>query len=277
MSLGEEGGEKPGLKLNDRSLSRSFKRPDVMSGHSKWSSIKRKKGATDVKRGKIFSKLIREITIAAREGGGDPGSNPRLRSAIQKGKDNSMPADNIDKAIKRGTGELEGATYEEHVYEGYGPGGVAIYIEAMTDNKNRTTSEIRHLFSRNNGNMGESGCVAWMFDKKGVIVVEGDKIEEDDLLELAIDAGAEDVKSEDGEFEIITASEDFAPVRKALEAAAIPSSLAELSMIPSNTIKLEGKDAQRMLDLVEVLEDQDDVQNVYANFDISEEVMAEAA
>ena len=247
-----------------------------MSGHSKWSSIKRKKGASDVKRGKIFSKIIREITIVAREGGGDLNANSRLRTAVQKAKDNSMPADNIEKAIKRGIGELEGEAFEEHVYEGYGPGGVAVYVEVMTDNKNRTIGEVRHIFSKNGGNLGENGCVAWMFTKKGLIVVEGELVEEDELLEIALESGSEDVKGVDGDFEITTAPEDFSAVLKALEEKEIAFSLAELSMIPANTIKLEGKEAQRMLNLMEFLEDQDDVQNVSANFDISEEVMAES-
>jgi YebC/PmpR family DNA-binding regulatory protein len=248
-----------------------------MSGHSKWSTIKHKKGAADAKRGKIFTKLIREISIAARQGGGDASSNSRLRHAIQKARDNSMPGENIERAIKRGTGELEGSSLEEHTYEGYGPGGVAIYVEVMTDNRNRTTSEIRHLFSKNGGNLGESGCVSWMFAKKGLIVVGKDKVGEDELLELVLNAGAEDVKSTNGDFEVTTAPEDFASVRKAIEEKGIAFSLAEVSMVPSSTVRLEGKDAQRMLGLMEALEDHDDVQNVYANFDIPEEVMAEAA
>ncbi len=244
-----------------------------MSGHSKWSSIKHKKGAADAKRGKIFTRLIREITVAARMGGGDPTGNPRLRSAIAAAKAENMPKENIERGIKKGTGELEGTSYEENSYEGYGPGGVAVLVDCLTDNRNRTVAEVKHAFERHGGNLGEPGCVSWMFDKKGRIVVEKDKVEEEKLLDLALEAGAEDVNEEEGEFEVITDPGDFEGVREAVESAGIPYSLAEISMIPKNTVKLEGKKAQQMLNLMQVLEDNDDVSNVYANFDIPDEVM----
>lgn len=244
-----------------------------MSGHSKWSSIKHKKGAADAKRGKIFTRLIREITVAARMGGGDPAGNPRLRAAISAAKAENMPKDNIERAIKKGTGELEGTSYEESSYEGYGPGGVAVLVDCLTDNKNRTVAEVKHAFERHGGNLGEPGCVAWMFDKKGLIVLEKDQVDEEKLLDLALEAGAEDVNDEESEFEIITDPADFDAVKGLIEAANLPYTLAEISMIPKNTVKLEGKKAQQMLSLMQALEDNDDVSNVYANFDIPDEVM----
>jgi YebC/PmpR family DNA-binding regulatory protein len=244
-----------------------------MSGHSKWSSIKHKKGAADAKRGKIFTRIIREITVAARIGGGDPNGNPRLRTAILAGKAENMPKENIDRAIKKGTGELEGVSYEEANYEGYGPGGVAVLVDCLTDNKNRTVADIKYLFERHGGNLGEPGCVAWIFAKKGLIVVERDQVDEEKLLELALEAGAEDVHEEEGEFEVITDPSDLETVREAIEKAGIPHAVAEISMIPKNTVKLEGKKAQQMVNLMSGLEDNDDVSNVYANFDIPDEVM----
>jgi YebC/PmpR family DNA-binding regulatory protein len=249
-----------------------------MSGHSKWATTKHKKAAADAKRGKIFTKLIREITIASRIGGGDPDGNPRLRTAILKAKEQNMPADNIKKAIQRGTGELPGVNYEEAVYEGYGPGGVAMLVEITSDNKNRTVSEIRHIFSKNGGNMGEAGCVAWMFHKKGYITVEKAKADEEKLMTLALEAGAEDMRSDDEQnYEIISAPGDFEKVKKALADDKVEMPFAELTMIPQNYIRLEGKDAEQMLRLMEALEEHDDVQNVYANFDIPSEIMEKAA
>lgn len=245
-----------------------------MSGHSKWSSIKHKKGAVDAKRGKIFSKLNKEITVAARMGGGgDPASNPRLRTAIQAAKNENMPKDNIERAIKKGTGELEGANYEENIYEGYGPGGAAVFVESLTDNKNRAVSEIRHIFSKGGGNLGENGCVAWMFDKKGYIAVEKGAVEEDTLMETAIDAGAEDVREDNNNFEIITAPMDFESVKTAMDNASIPCLLAEITMLPQSTTTLEGKEAEQMVKLMETLEDCDDVQKVYTNADIPDEIL----
>jgi YebC/PmpR family DNA-binding regulatory protein len=244
-----------------------------MSGHSKWSSIKHKKGAADAKRGKVFTKLIKEITVAARMGGGDPDGNPRLRSAIAAAKAENMPKENIERGIKKGTGELEGVNYEETSYEGYGPGGVAVLVDCLTDNKNRAVAELKHLFERHGGSLGEPGCVAWMFDKKGLIVLEKDKVDEESLLDLALEAGAEDVKDEGSEFEVITDTSDFESVRKAIEDAGLPYSVAEIAMIPKNTVKVEGKQAQQTLSLLQALEDNDDVNHVYANFDISDDVM----
>ena len=244
-----------------------------MSGHNKWSTIKRKKGAADAKRGKIFSKLIKEITIAARMGGGDIEGNPRLRTAVLAARAANMPKENIERAIKRGTGEIEGASYEEVTYEGYGPGGVAVLVEALTDNKNRTVAEVRHLFDKHGGNLGESGCVAWLFDKKGVVTVDSSGVSEDEIMEIAIDAGALDVKTEGDTYEIVTEPQDFEAVRKAVEDKAWKIELADLTMIPQNTIKLEGKKAEQMLKLMDSLDDHDDLQRVYANFDISEEEM----
>lgn len=245
-----------------------------MSGHSKWATTKHKKAAADAKRGKIFTKLIKELTVAARIGGGDPDGNPRLRMAILKSKENNMPADNIKRAVMKGTGELPGVTYEELVYEGYGPGGTALLVEIVTDNKNRTVSEIRHVFSKNGGNMGEAGSVAWMFQKRGYIVVEKAKADEDTLMTLALDAGAEDMKTDDAEqFEIFTAPSEFERVKKAVEGKGIPIALAEISQVPQTYVRLEGRDAEQMLRLMEALEDHDDVQKVHANFDIDQTVM----
>ena len=244
-----------------------------MSGHSKWSTTKRKKGKADAQRGKLFSKLIKEITVAAREGGGDPNSNPRLRQVMQTAKSSNMPADNIDRAIKKGTGELPGVTYEDVNYEGYGPGGIALLVEVTTDNKNRTVADIRHILTRRNGHLGETGSVAWMFEQKGYIVVNKDACEEDQLLDVALEAGAEDMKAEEDAYEITTAPADFDTVRNALDEKKIPYTEAELTKIPKNTIKLEGKNAEQALTLMEELEDHDDVQHVYTNFDIDEEIM----
>ncbi|MBW1680847.1 MAG: YebC/PmpR family DNA-binding transcriptional regulator [Deltaproteobacteria bacterium] len=244
-----------------------------MSGHSKWSTIKHKKGAADARRGKIFTKLIKEITVAARLGGGDPDSNPRLRQAIAAAKAQNMPKENIERGIKKGTGELEGVNYEEVNYEGYGPGGTAVLVECLTDNRNRAVAEVKHLFERNGGSLGEPGCVSWMFQKKGLIALEKDKVDEDELLDVALEAGAEDVREEDTVFEVTVEPSDFEAVRKAIEDAGMPYTLAEITMIPQNTVKLEGKKAQQMLNLMQALEDNDDVNHVYANFDIPDEVM----
>jgi YebC/PmpR family DNA-binding regulatory protein len=244
-----------------------------MSGHSKWSSIKHKKAATDAKRGKIFTKLIKEITVAARMGGGDLDANPRLRTAIQAAKSENMPKDNIERAIKKGTGELEGVNYEESIYEGYGPGGAAVLIESLTDNKNRTVADIRHIFSKAGGNMGESGCVAWMFDKKGYIAVENKAVDEDTLMEAALDAGAEDIREDDSNFEVITAPEDFEAVKTAIDGASISYIVAEVTMLPQSTTFLKAKEAEQMVKLMEALEDCDDVQKVYTNADIPEEIV----
>ena len=243
-----------------------------MSGHSKWATIKHKKAATDAKRGKGFTRLIKEITIAARAGG-DPDANPRLRTAVAAAKAVSMPADNITRAIKRGTGELEGAQIEEIVFEGYGPGGAAVMVDVATDNRNRTVSEIRHVFSKNGGNMGEQGSVAWMFDRKSQILIEGDKADEDTLMALVLDAGAEDLRNEGGNWEVISAPEAHDKVLEAIQNAGIETVSAEIAMIPKNLTKLEGKNASGMLKLSEALEEHDDVQNVYSNFDIDEQEM----
>ncbi|MCU1290801.1 MAG: putative transcriptional regulatory protein [Acidobacteria bacterium] len=245
-----------------------------MSGHSKWHTIKHKKGALDAKRGKIFTKLIKEITVAARTGGsGDVDANARLRKAVTDAKAQNMPNDTIDRAIKRGTGELEGVNYEEITYEGYGIGGVAVLVETMTDNRNRTVAELRHLFSKNGGNLGEAGSVAWIFDKKGYIVVDKEAKPEDELFELVIEAGADDLQDEGDVFEIYTAPENFDAVLDAVKAAGIEPQVAEISMVPQNHIKLEGADAQKMLKLYEAIDDNDDVQKVHANFDIDESEM----
>ncbi|MBW1849111.1 MAG: YebC/PmpR family DNA-binding transcriptional regulator [Deltaproteobacteria bacterium] len=244
-----------------------------MSGHSKWSSIKHKKGATDAKRGKIFTKLIKEITVAARMGGGDAESNPRLRTAILTAKSENMPKDNIERAIKKGTGELEGVNYEESTYEGYGPGGAAVFVESLTDNKNRAVADIRHIFSKAGGNLGENGCVAYMFDKKGYINIEKESVDEENLMEIAIDAGAEDVRDDENNFEVITAIEDFEAVKSAIEDQSIPYIVAEITMLPQSTANLEGKEAEQMLKLMDALEDCDDVQKVYTNADIPEELV----
>jgi YebC/PmpR family DNA-binding regulatory protein len=246
-----------------------------MSGHNKWSSIKHRKGAVDAKRGKIFTKLIKEITVAARQGGGDADANPRLRTAIAAAKAVNMPKDNIERSIKRGTGELEGVSYEELVYEGYGPGGVAVMVDILTDNRNRTAAEIRHIFSKGNGNLGESGCVSWMFDTRGLIVFEKANIDEEELFDLALEAGADDVEeiAEDGTIEVLTTPENFEAVKQAFDDKGWSYVSAEITKIPQNTIKLEGKEAEQMLRLMEKIEDSDDVQNVYANFDIDMELL----
>ena len=246
-----------------------------MSGHSKWHSIKHKKGAADAKRGKIFTRLAREITVAARAAGGDPDMNPRLRKAISDAKGQNMPNDNIDRAIKRGTGEIEGVSYEEIRYEAYGPGGVAIIIDSMTDNKNRTVAELRHLLSKNNGNLGESGSVAWMFDRKGYFVVSKEEKSEDELFEIAIEAGAEDLKEDGDNFEIFSDPEVFEDVKTAMETASVNAQVAEVTMVPQNFVKLEGADAQKMLKLYEAIDDHDDIQSVYANFDIDDSELSE--
>jgi YebC/PmpR family DNA-binding regulatory protein len=246
-----------------------------MSGHSKWSSIKHKKAARDAKRGKLFTKLIKEITIAARLGGGDLNANPRLRTAVTAAKAQSMPNDNIDRAIKKGTGELGGGQLEDIVYEGYGPGGVAIMLEALTDNRNRSVAEIRFIFSRHGGNLGETGCVAWMFKKRGVITVEKSAADEDKLLEIALDAGADDMQSDSDSFQVMTAPEQFHAVRDAIEKAGIAIANAEVTMIPENTVPVSGHVAEQVLKLVEELEEHDDVQGVSANFDISDEELAQ--
>jgi len=243
-----------------------------MSGHNKWSTIKHKKGAADAKRGQVFTKLIKEITVAARLGGGDPEGNPRLRAAMDKAKAENMPKDNIERAIKKGTGELEGVTYEEINYEGYGPGGVAVLVEVMTDNRNRSVSDIRSIFTKCNGNMGETGCVSWMFDKKGLIVFPK-TVDFDKLFEASLEAGAEDVTDEVEQIEVITDPVNFIEVRESLVKAGFNSDSAEVTMIPQTMVKLEGKQAENMLKLMDRLEDNDDVQNVYANFDISSEEM----
>ncbi|MBM4145312.1 MAG: YebC/PmpR family DNA-binding transcriptional regulator [Nitrospira sp.] len=247
-----------------------------MSGHSKWASIKHKKASTDAKRGKIFTKIVKEISIAARIGGGDHAANPRLRAAVDKAKEVNMPADNIKRAIMKGTGDLPGVSYEEYLYEGYGPGGAAILIEVLTDNKNRTSPEIRHILTKNNGNMGEAGCVGWMFEKKGYILIEKTKIDEDTLMSIALDAGAEDMKNDPKEdnYEIITMPEHMVKVKTAIETASIPVSLAEITMLPKNYAPVDEKQAEQMIRLIEALEDNEDVQNVYTNFDAPEEVIA---
>jgi len=243
-----------------------------MSGHNKWSTIKHKKGAADAKRGKIFTKLIKEISVAAKLGGGDPNGNPRLRTAVDKAKAENMPKDNIDRAIKKGTGGMEGVTYEEIVYEGYGPGGAAVLVEVLTDNRNRSVSDIRSIFTKNNGNMGEAGCVSWMFSKKGLIVYDK-SVDFDQLFEAAIEAGADDVTEQDEQIEVTTEPATFIEVREALGAKGFKMANAEITMIPQTQVVLDGKQAESMLRLMDKLEDNDDVQNVYANFDISAEEM----
>ena len=245
-----------------------------MSGHSKWAGIKHKKAKVDAQRGRTFTKIIREVTVAARVGGGDPDGNPRLRLAIEKAKAVNMPQDNIQRAIQKGTGELPGTSYEEFIYEGYGPGGVAVLLEIVTDNKNRTAPEIRKAFGKYGGNLGESGCVAWMFEKKGLIQVEASAADEDRLLGIVLEAGAEDVRRSDDIFEVITAPKDLERVKESLAKEKIEIAEGEVTMLPQSTVKLEGKQAQHMLQLMEMLEEHDDVQNVYANFDIPEEIMA---
>ena len=245
-----------------------------MSGHSKWATIKHKKGATDAKRGKIFTRLIKEITIAAKSGGGDPDGNPRLRGAIVAAKAENMPADNIKRAIQRGTGELEGVSYEEITYEGYGPGGVALIIDVLTDNKNRAVSEVRHAFSKNGGNLGAEGAVAWMFSKKGVISIAKGEATEDKLMEIVLESGAEDLNDEGETWEILCDPKDFEAVVAALKAAKIPTETAEITKIASTYTKLEGAQAHAMIRLLETIEDLDDTQNVYSNFDFDEAQLA---
>lgn len=244
-----------------------------MSGHSKWHTIKHKKGALDAKRGKVFTKLIKEITVSARTGGGDAAANARLRKAVSDAKAANMPNDTIDRAIKRGTGELEGVSYDEITYEGYGPGGVAVMIDSMTDNRNRTVAEIRHIFSKNGGNLATSGAVGWIFEKKGYIVVEKTAKSEDELFEIVTEAGAEDLRDDEDNYEIITAPESFDVVLDAVKKAGVEPQVAEVEMLPKEYKKLEGNEAKQMLKLMEALEDHDDVQKVSANFDISEEEM----
>jgi YebC/PmpR family DNA-binding regulatory protein len=244
-----------------------------MSGHSKWATTKHKKAAIDSKRGKIFTKVIKEITVAARVGGGDPDGNARLRSVIQKAKEANMPADNIKKAIQKGTGELPGVTYEEAVFEGYGTGGIAILVSIMTDNRNRTVPEIRHMFSKHGGNMGEAGCVSWMFDKKGYIVVEGGKVDEEKLMNLIVEAGAEDMRRDGDNFEVITAPGDLENVKKTIEDGGITVALSEVTMLPQNYMELDDRSAMQVLKLIEALEDHDDVQNVYSNLNVRDEVL----
>jgi YebC/PmpR family DNA-binding regulatory protein len=247
-----------------------------MGGHSHWATTKRHKAAVDAKRGKIFTRIIRELTIAARQGG-DPDGNPRLRLAIAKAKDANMPGDTLKKAIQRGTGELPGVSYEEFTLEGYGPGGTALLLEITSDNRNRTVAEIRSLLTKNGGNMAEAGAVSWQFHKKGLIVVEKGKVDEDRLLSLGLEAGAEDVKVDEKTFEVITDPHDFEQVKKALTDAKVESSLAEVTFVPQNYVKLEEKSAEQMLKLMEILDEHDDVQKVHANFDIPDEIMEKVA
>lgn len=245
-----------------------------MSGHSKWHSIKHKKAKVDAARGRVFTKIIKELTVAARIGGGDPDANPRLRVALAAAKSANMPSKNIENAVKKGTGELPGVVYEDVNYEGYGPGGVAVFIEALTDNKVRTVAEIRHTFSKYGGNMGENGSVSWMFERKGLIAVPKDQYTEDELMEIALECGAEDMNAEDDDvYEIYTAFEDFQDVRNAMESKSIVIDNAELTMIPQNTVKLEGKQAEQLVKLIEFFDEHDDVQNVHANFDIDDQEM----
>jgi YebC/PmpR family DNA-binding regulatory protein len=247
-----------------------------MSGHNKWASIKHKKGANDAKRGKIFTKLIKEITVAARMGGGDPNGNPRLRAAVLAARAENMPKDNIERGIKKGTGELEGVSYEESLYEGYGPGGAAVLVESLSDNKNRSVAEIRHIFSKNGGSLGTNGCVAWMFKKKGYIAIERSAVDEEKLMEKALDAGAEDVREDETTFEVITAPEDFEAVKAAIDGLQVPYISSEVTMLPQNTTSLAGKEADQMVKLMDMLEDCDDVQKVYTNADIPEELVGRA-
>ena len=248
-----------------------------MSGHSKWATIKHKKGALDAKRGKIFTRLIKEISIAAKNGGGDPDTNPRLRGAILGAKAENMPADNIKRAIQRGTGELPGATYEEFMLEGYGPGGVAVLLEINTDNRNRTVSEIRHVFSKNGGNMAEAGAVSWMFHKKGDILIAKSKAKEDDLMALVLEAGAEDLRDDGDSWEVLTDPSAYETVLEAVKKAGIEPESASVAMIPQNYIKLEGSAASTMIRLMEAAEEHDDVQNVHSNFDIDQKLLEEVA
>lgn len=245
-----------------------------MAGHSKWAQIKHKKAVTDARRGKLWTKLLREVSVASRLGGGDPAGNARLRSAIVEARAANIPNDTIDRAIKKGTGELEGASYEEITYEGYGPGGVAVLVEAMTDNRNRTVAEIRHLFSKHGGNLGESGCVAWMFDRRGYFAVARDAMDEERFVELALELGVDDIATEEDSWEIYTAAEDYARVDDALAAREVAVEVKELAMIPQSSVRVEQERAQQTLRLMEALEDHDDVQHVWANFDVDERVLS---
>jgi YebC/PmpR family DNA-binding regulatory protein len=244
-----------------------------MSGHSKWATIKHKKGKADIERGKIFSKLIREITTAAKIGGGDTNANPRLRTAVESAKAVNMPADNIERAVKKGTGELPGITYEEIEYEGYGPGGVAIIVKALTDNKNRTTAEMRHIFSKYGGNLGNAGCVAWQFIPKGIIMIPREGNDEDRIFSIALDGGADDVKTDTSSYQVISPPENFDAIKKTFDQEKIKYSHAELTSVPQNTVALDEKTAERVLKLYELLEEHEDVQKVFGNFDISDEIM----
>ena len=245
-----------------------------MAGHSKWANIKHRKGAEDMKRGKIFTRLVKEIIVAARMGGGDPGTNPRLRSVIQAAKQQNLPKENLERAIKKGTGELEGVSYDEITYEGYGPGGAAVFVESLTDNKNRTVADVRHMFNKHGGNLGENGCVSWMFDKKGWIPVKKADADEDTLMEIALESGAEDIRDEGEDvFEVITPPEAFEVVCDALKEASIPFEDAEVTMLPQTTVALTGTDAEKMFKLMSVLDDCDDVQKVHTNADISSDVI----
>ena len=248
-----------------------------MSGHSKWATIKHKKGATDAKRGRVFTKIIREISIAARSGGGDPKTNPRLRTAIATAKNENMPNDNIERAIQRGTGQLEGETYEEAQFEGYGPGGVGILIQVVTSNRNRAVSDIRHLMSKNNGNLGENGSVSWQFHRKGQIVVPKEAADEEKMMGLVLDAGAEDLRDDGSVWEVITPPDVFEKVRDGLTAAGVTPTTAEIGMVPENYVKLTGSQASQMVRLIEALEEHDDVQHVYSNFDVDEKDLAAVA
>ena len=249
-----------------------------MSGHSKWASIKHKKAATDAKKGQLYTKIIKEITSAARQGGGNPDTNAALRTAIAKAKEANMPSDNVKNAIKRGTGELPGVTYETVIYEGYGPSGVAIMVEALTDNKNRTTAELRNIFSKKSGNLGGAGSVAWMFSKKGYILVDKGQLKEEELMGLILEAGAEDMESSDGNYEITTAVQDLESVKKALSEKGVNPQVADLTMIPSSTIKITAVDiAKQILGLIEALEEHEDVQHVYSNFDIPDEILEQSS
>ena len=247
-----------------------------MSGHSKWSTIKRKKAANDAKRGKLFTKLLKEVSVAARHGGGDPEMNPRLRTAIQTAKAANVPNDTIDRAILKGTGELEGINYEEVVYEGYGPNGVALIIEVLTDNKNRSVSDLRNILDRNGGSIGERGCVSWMFEKRGLILVEKSSIDEDELFLIAAEAGAEDLETQGGQIQIISPFEDFELVRLAIQESQASIALAEITMVPQTTVALVEKQAEQMIRLMDSLDDNDDVQKVYANFDIPDDILEAA-
>ncbi len=244
-----------------------------MSGHSKWANIKHRKGKMDAIRGKITTKISREITVAARAGGADPAGNMRLKLALQKAKENNVPKENVQRAIQKGVGALDGGNYEEIVYEGYGPGGVAVMLDILTDNRNRTAADIRHLFTKNGGNLGEAGCVAWMFDKKGLFLVDKAAVGEEDLMLVALEAGAEDIKSEEDQYEVITAPDDWEKVRAALEAAKVPVASAQITMVPQTTVELTGTDAEKMLKLMDALEEHDDVQEVYSNVDIPDDML----